>query len=463
MRKPRLLLVALVAAIAAACAPKRVELPIVSTPKYPDFVQPLVPAQYVGTPAGLAEMRGWVFLQAGDVRNAELEFANAVKAIPAYPIETSLGYVAVVKKDTSGALADFDRSLARDPNDVAALVGRGQVLLLMNREADALPMFESAMSATSPLPPNATTEDIKRHVAVLNEVMKFRSVTQHISGARDAARAGRLDQAVAAYREAIAASPDSPFLYVEVAGVERRKGDNDAAIEHFRRAAALDPGDVRSRTQIGELLEEKNDIQGAIKAYTDAIAVESNPELEKRVADLQEGLLTQLPDAYRGIAESPQITRADLATLIAGRLERLVHPTRAEEADLLTDSRDSPAWRSIQVVVRSGIMDAYPNHTFGPRDPVTRAELAQTASRLLNRIAADHPGQPNAWDGKKILFGDMSTDHSQYTAASAAVSAGVMAVSAGNNFQPLRTVSGKEAADAIMKLDVLARRAAALQ
>ena len=463
MRTAGLALTVIAAAILAACAPKRVELPIVSAPKYPDFVQPAVPSQYVGTPAGLAEMRGWVFLQAGDVRNAELEFAQAVKAIPAYPIETSIGYVAVAKKDLAGALADFDRTLAREPNDVAALVGRGQVLLFMNREADALAMFEAAMIATRPLPPTATTEEIKRHVSVLNEVMKFRALTQHISGAREASRAGRLDEAVKAYGEALDSSPDSVFLYVELANVERRKGDNDAAIEHFRKAVSLDAADVRSLTQIGELLEAKSDIPGAIKAYSDAIAVESNPDLEKRVADLKEGLLTQLPEAYRGIAESPQITRADLATLVAGRLDRLVQATRTQEADLLTDSRDNPAWRSIQAVVRSGIMDAYPNHTFGPREPVTRAELAQTASRLLNRIAADRPGQPNPWDGKKIAFGDMSADHLQYTAASAAVSAGVMAVGAGNNFQPLRTVSGKEAADAITKLDVLARRSAALQ
>ena len=463
MRKPGITLAVIAAAMVAACAPKRVELPIVSTPKYPDFVQPAVSPQYVGTPAGLAEMRGWVFLQAGDVRNAELEFAKAVQAVPAYPIETSIGYVAVAKKDLAGALVDFDRSLSRDANDVAALVGRGQVLLYMNREAEALPIFEAALSATKPLPSTATTEEIKRHVTVLNEVVKFRALTQHISGARDASRAGRLDEAVKSYGQAIDASPDSAFLYVEMAGVERRKGDNDAAIEHFRKAVSLDPGDVRSMTQIGELLEAKSDVPGAIQAYSDAIAVESNPDLEKRVADLKEGLLTQLPEAYRGIAESPQITRADLATLIAGRLERLVQATRTQEADLLTDSRDTAAWRSIQSVVRSGIMDPYPNHTFGPREPVTRAELAQTASRLLNRIAADHPGQPSPWDGKKIPFGDMSTDHLQYTAASAVVSAGIMAVSAGNNFQPLRTVSGKEAADAILKLDILARRSAALQ
>jgi hypothetical protein len=106
-------------------------------------------------------------------------------------------------------------------------------------------------------------------------------------------------------------------------------------------------------------------------------------------------------------------------------------------------------------------MDAYPNHTFGPRDPVTRAQLAQTASRLLSRIAAEHPGQRSPWEGQKVTFGDMPTEHLQYNAASAAVSAGVMTMAPGNNFQPLRTVSGAEAAQAIVKLQLLAARSAA--
>ena len=444
----------------SACAPKRVELPIVSAPKFPDFIQPLVPPQYVGTPAGLAEMRGWIFLQAGDVRTAELEFAKAVKAIASYPIETSIGYISVAKKDMGGALADFDRTLARDPNDVAALVGRGQVLLAMNREAEALPIFEAALTATRPLPPNATTEEIKRHVAVLNEVMKFRALAQHISGAREAARAGRLDDALQAYAGAIEASPDSPFLYVEVAVIERRKGSIDAALEHFRKAVALDPGDVRSLIQIGELLEGQADVPGAIKAYSDAIAIEANADLEKRVSDLKAGLATPLPDAYRVIAESPQITRADLATLIYGRLQRLLQGARSQDSDPLTDV-SGPSTTSIRNVVRAGIIDPYPNHTFGPRDPVSRADLARVASRLLGRIAADHPDQRPAWESAKLTFSDLPAEHLAYTAASAVVAAGVMTTVSGNNFQPLRLVSGAEAAQAISKLETLATKSAA--
>jgi tetratricopeptide (TPR) repeat protein len=457
MRRLAAAAVTLAALSVYACAPKRVALPIVSTPKFPDFIQPLVPPQYVGTPAGLAEMRGWVFLQAGDVRTAELEFAKAVKAVSAYPIESSIGYVAIAKKDMAGALADFDRSLARDPNDVSALVGRGQVLLAMNREAEALPVFEAALAATKPLPPNATTEEIKRHVAVLNEVMKFRALAQHISGARDASRTGRLDEALRAYKDAIDASPDSAFLYVETAAVERRKGDTDAAIEHLRKAVSLDPTDARSLTQIGEMLEAKSDVPGAIKAYSDALAIEPNPDLEKRVTDLKDGLTSPLPEAYRSIAESPQITRADLATLIGVRLERLIPATSAPE-EPLTDVSGANRW--ILPVVRAGIIDPRPNHTFGPRDPVTRAELATVASRLLSRITAEHPDQHPAWQSAKLRFGDLSTEHVAYTAASEAVAAGVMTLAPGSNFMPLQPVSGKEAADAIAKIDVLARRSA---
>ncbi|HYM21616.1 MAG TPA: S-layer homology domain-containing protein, partial [Vicinamibacterales bacterium] len=276
--------------------------------------------------------------------------------------------------------------------------------------------------------------------------------------AREASRAGRLDEALKAYNDAIQASPDSAFLYVEAAAIERRKGDTDAAIDHLRKAVALDAGDFRSLTQIGEMLEAKSDVPGAIKAYSDAVAIEPNPDLDKRIADLKENLTAPLPEAYRAIADSPQITRADLATLIAVRLERLVPATRAQDDNPLTDV--APNSKAILLVVRGGIMDAYPNHTFAPRSAVSRADLAQVASRLLARIAAQHPDQRPAWESAKLTFSDLPAEHIAYGAASAAVAAGVMTTDAGNAFQPLRTVSGAEAAKAVAKIESIAGRSA---
>ena len=112
-----------------------------------DFMQPVVPALLVGGPAALSQMRGWRFLQAGDLKSAEREFSTALKTTPAfYPAETALGYVELARQDAKAALPHFDRSLERQRQDVSALLGRGRTLLALDRESDALTAFEAALA-----------------------------------------------------------------------------------------------------------------------------------------------------------------------------------------------------------------------------------------------------------------------------------------------------------------------------
>ena len=66
---------------AAACAPKLIPAPAVDTPKFPEFVAPVVPPA-ANPAAAVTEDRGWRFLQAGDLENAEREFATALRVAP---------------------------------------------------------------------------------------------------------------------------------------------------------------------------------------------------------------------------------------------------------------------------------------------------------------------------------------------------------------------------------------------
>src|SRR5580692_2116727 len=91
--------------VAAACAPKVVPAPVVTTPKFPDFIRPLVPPSFANSPVAETEQLGWAYLQSGDLKTAEHEFAAALKAAPAFfPAETSLGYVELARKDAKAAL-----------------------------------------------------------------------------------------------------------------------------------------------------------------------------------------------------------------------------------------------------------------------------------------------------------------------------------------------------------------------
>jgi len=290
------------------------------------------------------------------------------------------------------------------------------------------------------------------------EVLKFRGAEQRLGRAREAARAGRLDEALQAYTNAIASSPDSAFLYRELAGVERQKGNLDGAVADFRKAVELDPTDAKSLAQIGEILEAAGDLDGAEKAYADALALEPNADLEKRLDGVRQHLaLEKLPAEYRAIEQAPQITRADLAALIGIRLAPLLQGgRRSAEAALITDVRNSWAASWILSVARAGVMDPFANHAFQPRTVVRRTDLAQAAARLLARVAEQNPSRAKAWESARLKFSDLAPSHLAYPAASVAVASGVMKTAGDNAFQPSRVVTGADAIDAVSRIEALA-------
>ena len=432
----------------SACAPKVVPAPVVTVPKFPEFTQPPIPPAYANSPIAATFIRGWAFFQSGDLKMAEREFLVAATAGQSfYPAETSLGYLELARKDPKAALPHFDRVLDRDQKYVPALLGRGQGLIALNREDDAMASFEVALA----LDPGLT--EVRRRV----EVLKFRGLEQRIARARELARQGHTDEALQAYSGAIANSPDSPFLYREIAAIEKQKGSLDAALADFRKAFALDAGDARSLEQIGEILEARDDLEGAEKAYADAFALEANASLEKKLEDVRDRIaLALLPAEYRAIDEAPQITRGDLAALIGIRLAPLLQTGRAREAVLVTDARSHWAATWIMIVARAGIMEPFANHTFQPRSLVRRTDLAQAMARLLSRVAAQHAAQVRGWESARLKFSDLSTGHLAYPAASIAVAAGVMKTASENSFQPARPVTGAEATEAIGRLEALA-------
>ena len=436
----------------SACAPKMVPAPVVTVPTFPEFMRPVVPPAMAGSPAAASASRGWALLQAGDLKTAEREFGTALKAMPTfYPAETSLGYVELARKDAKAALPHFDRALDLNAqhDDVAAFIGRGQALLALNRETDALAAFESALAAD----PSQT--DLARRV----EVLRFRNVEQGLARARAAARGGRLDEAALAYKAAIATSPDSAFLYRELAGVERRKDADDEALEHFRRAASLDPGDAASLGQIGEILEARGDFEGAVKAYTDALALEPGADLERRLDGVRaKAALERLPAEYRAIDQAAQISRADLAALIGIRLGALLPAARRGDAALITDVRNNWAATWILSVTRAGIMEPFANHAFQPRTIVRRTDLALAVARILAlpRIAGQNSARAKTWESARLKFNDLSPSHLAYPAASMAVASGVMKTAGENTFQPSRAATGAEAIDAMAAIQALA-------
>jgi len=447
-RESLLLVVLAWLAVLSACASRIAPLPVVTAPKFPEFLQPVVPPALANTASAIAQNRGWVLLQAGDLKSAQRELALALQMMPAfYPADAALGYLELAGKDARKALPHFDRALEYQHDYVPALVGRGQALLALDRDADALGAFEAAVAADRSL------TDLKRRI----EVLRFRGVEQNLAAARAAARAGKLEDASRAYATAIASSPDSAFLYRELAGVERQNGQDEAALGDLRKAADLDPSDAISLAQIGDLLAARGDLDGSIKAYSSSLAIEWHADIEGKLERVRaRAELARLPEEYRAIEQAPQITRADLAALIGVRLAPLLQTGRPSNAVVITDIRNNWAANWILTVARAGVMEPFANHTFQPRAIVRRADLAQARSRLLTRIAAASPARAKVWQSSRLRFADVPSGHLAYPAASLAVASGVMKMGADNTFQPSAPVSGADAMEAVARIETLA-------
>lgn len=415
-------------------------------PKHPEFVFPVSPAGAL--PAQVTRIdRGWQYLQLDDHRNAEREFAAALKQQPTFhPAETAMAYLAMARGNEKDAATRFDRALQADASYIPALIGRGQVMLELDRDADALASFEAALAKD----PSLT--DLKSRI----DVLRFRATQEMLGRAKAAADARRYDEAAAAYRDAIAASPDSGFLYRDLAAVEQKAGQTENALEHYRKAVDLDPSDARSHAAIGAILDSQGDVMGAIAAYETARRLEPSEVPEPVLVRLRAAAaLAKLPAQYRAIPDRAQVSRADIAALIGVRLESLI--ARAKPRQLvITDIRGHWAQVWINPVVRSGVMDTLPNYEFEPARLVRRNELAATVSRLLTLVAASKPELARKWQGVRVTIGDVASTHLSYPAASVAVASGVMPL-VGANFELLRGVSGREAMEIISRIEALAR------
>jgi tetratricopeptide (TPR) repeat protein len=436
---------------AAACAKKPPATPAApGAPKFADFIYPSGPTS-LATPAVWEEHRtAWATLQSGDTKAADREFATILKVVPAfYPSETGLGYSALARRDGQAALAHFDKALEANASYAPALAGKGEALLSAGRTDAALVAFEAALAADPTLSPLRSRVD----------VLKFRAVQQNIESARKAADAGKLDEARRAYLDAIAASPESAFLYRELAAVEHKSGDDPSALTHADQAAKLDPADTRALTLTAEIYEAGKNWTKAAEAYTALNAVEPTDATAAKIDAMREkAAFDTMPAEYKTIDAATTITRAQLAALLGVRLEALLRRARAGNTVVMTDVRGNWAAPWIMAVTRAEVMEAFNNHTFQPGNTVRRVDLAQAVSRVLTLIAAEKPRLAARWRDPRPHFSDVSPSNLSYPAAARAVSSGVMAPLEGESFQLTRPVTGPEALDVIAKLEALAKK-----
>lgn len=434
-------------AILAACAPRTTVVPAPAAPRYPEFVFPS-PADPPAERVLSQHQSAWNVLQSGDARGAERRFTAVLKSAPEfYPAHVGVGYAALARKDHKAALAHFDQALAANPTYAPALAGKGQTYLAMDDRQQALAAFDAALAAD----PGLTS--IRRAA----DVLRFQGLQGGVAEARKAAEAGRLGEARTAYTNAIKASPESPFLYRELAVVERRDGQLPAALQNIQKAIQLDANDPRNFIVQADVLEAMGQYEQAAAALMSAAALEPSDDLNARIEALREkAAFETMPPEFKAIESSPTISRAQLAALIGTRLADLVKRAPRRNTAVITDTRGNWANSWIIPVARAGFMDVNSNYTFQPNARVRRGDLAHSVSQILTVIASENPRLAAQLRNAKRRFPDVPAGHLRARAAAIAVESGVMQPLENDTFQLARLVTGAEAVAVIDRLASLA-------
>ena len=439
-----------VALLLAGCG-KHAAPVVPAVPKYPAYLKPDIPAD-LNVPADVRQLHegAWLRLQGGDPRGASRDFSEALTRAPGfYPAEAGLGYAALSERQFTQAAAHFAAAVARNSTYLPALRGQVDAELAAGNDAGSVTAIEQLLRV------EPGHDDLRNRA----DLFRLRTVQAQIEAAGRERSAGRLEDAQHTLERALAASPSSPVLLRELAGVELARGLIGPADEHARAAVDADPGDAEALAVLGGVLEVHGRFREAAGLYAQALAIEARPAWTEKHDRLEaRASLEALPAEYRAIPTATVVTRGQLAATIGIELKPLVDAAPKRPVAVMTDVRTHWAASWILPVAQAGVMDAMPNHTFQPNATVRRADLAQVFSQLLTVAAARRPAEAAAWRAARPRMPDVPPGHVSYRAAAVVTAAGVMTLDPDGTFRPARAVTGAELGAAVARLKALAGR-----
>ncbi len=260
--------------------------------------------------------------------------------------------------------------------------------------------------------------------------------------------------------------------YLGLARVYAAKGELDRAREEAEAAIALEPRNARAHLVLGQVLLKAFEFPRAEASFSRAMELEPTSGAARREWDRSVKIRQAAPGTMVGkrIALADPISRGELAALLATELsiETRLRGKRPELFDASfrppgataapaalaapTDLEGHWARNAVELVMRLQLMEIYPDRTFRPGEPVTRASLAQTLEQVLAVVSND-TGLKTRHLGQQTPFPDVRSDHFAFNSAIVVTTRGLMEAERPTGaFRLAHPVSGPEALLAVRKL-----------
>jgi tetratricopeptide (TPR) repeat protein len=199
------------------------------------------------------------------------------RATPIAPPEDLMAAMQLMRAgDDAGALSLAQRALETATDRAPYLAIASLTALRLGQPATAVPMLRELLRINPADRPSAVNL-----ANALIELERFDEAMEVVAHGDDPAfarargflfqREGRLEEAAAAYREALAGDPDDLTSWNNLGNVESERGNIDAAIEAFERAITLSPAHLSIYHNLSEALAAGDRNEARARVLRDAL------------------------------------------------------------------------------------------------------------------------------------------------------------------------------------------------
>jgi tetratricopeptide (TPR) repeat protein len=225
--------------------------------------------------AWAARIRGQALVQTGDPAAAAASFASAIRLGPGDPeVWTDVGRFRSMNGDALGALQAADRAVALAPNNLAAVILKGELTRTQLGLVAALPWFDRALgidpqNVAAMLEKAATLGEMGRTrdmLAITREVIALdgRNPVAFYLQAVLAARARNFPLARTLMRHTGGSMDNVPAVMLLQASIDYQNGNNEQAIGRLVRLVAMQSDNLKARRILAAAQFRAADYSGTI-------------------------------------------------------------------------------------------------------------------------------------------------------------------------------------------------------
>lgn len=382
----------------------------------------------------IAVKEAWDTLKASRTEQARKLVAKLGTASPVYAV--GLAFADLLAGDLAAAEKGFQASLRSFPDMTPARIGLAQIYE-SRRERDKV--FNEYREILKTDPEN-------RWARPRFESLRDDFVKGSMADARTALASGDRESAKREFLKVLFYAPETTAAHLDLARIYKQEKNAPSALLHFKAVMNGRTADKAVLREYAEYLAESGELGQSLDVYDRLAALEpQDAAIAKRIEELKGKLgIFELPSQYATIPALEAVTREDLAAVIGVKFgDFLDAPGRRTK--ILVDISLSWAQRYIVKAASLEIMSVFDNHTFQPRRIINRAELADTAVRLIGVLQARGAKFVPLVETRRIQVADVSADNYYSQAITRALAFQVMTLTPERMFEPERTVSGREA------------------